>query len=145
MCDEGDVASLNILPMWGLTFCTPKLRCLLGGMRKTVRECCRSSFVCGQGEGTYVPMSDSKGQGMVCGGPVWRDGVDRAAAVLAPELAVVKMYHRVAPKNITSALMLLIVSHNARFSDVVVWDTQTQLAPVKVHLQRGKLRGWVKT
>lgn len=41
--------------------------------------------------------------------------------------------------------MLLSVSHNARFSDVVVWDMQIELAQMKVHLQRGKLWGWVKT
>lgn len=92
-----------------------------------------------------MPMSSNKGQGMVHGVPVQRDAGECAAAVLAPELAVTKTYHRVGPKNIMSALMLLSVSHNARFSDVVVWDTQIELAQMKVHLQRGKLWGWVKT
>lgn len=55
--------------------------------------------MCGQGEGKYVPMSSSKGQGMVHGVPVQRDAGECAAAVLAPELAVTKTYHRVGPKK----------------------------------------------
>lgn len=37
-----------------------------------------------------------------------------------PEMAVGKTYGRVAPKNAMSAFMLLIVSQDAKFSDVAV-------------------------
>lgn len=34
--------------------------------------------------------------------------------------------------------MLLIVSQDARLSDVAVWDTQMESATMEDHLQRGK-------
>ena len=44
--------------------------------------------------------------------------------------------------------MSLVVSQDAKFSDVAAWDTQMELAPMKDYLQREKLKspfwGWVE-
>lgn len=43
-------------------------------------------------------------------------------------------------KNAMSAFMLLVVSQDAEFSDVAVWDVQMELATKKGHLQREKFK-----
>lgn len=95
--------------MWGLTFYILKLGCLLGGMRETVRECCRSSFACGQGKGTAEARA---------GHGTWHARPERCCT--CPEGAVRKIYRRIAPENSVGAFMLLIVSQDAKFSDVAV-------------------------
>ena len=101
-----------------------------------------------------MPVSGSRGQGRARGMPVQSDtaGCHCSTAMCCcctcPEAAVRKIYCRVAPKNTVSAFMSLVVSQDAKFSDVAAWDTQMELAPMKDYLQREKLKspfwGWVE-
>ena len=65
--------------------------------------------MCGQGKDTCVP--------------VWRDAAGCHCSTAICKVAVSKIHHRAAPKNTAGAFMLLVVSRDAKFSDVAVWDT----------------------